>query len=278
MKFTLSVVLDLFFFSLISFCISVAWLRYFLSNTFLIVFFSTIVSICVAILLIFIKFKRQKTRILNKTQKNELLFLKKTLLTSGLNHSKNFLNNIFYLRKNSNKLFNSFKTYYFENQHNFFIGLNCALFFNFNSLKISEQQIKDFFLEINYKHFNKKELNDKSTTIFILANDFSESCKEFVSLLNLDIKLITLDTFYKEVVSGLNIFPVVPTQKIRYIEKLKSLNKNMFNPNQSKHFFMCGTCVFIAGFIVRYNLYYIIFASILFLLAIICRIRKAYFR
>lgn len=266
MKNYFAVFLDLIFFTIISFFISVIWLRYFFDSTFLIIFLSVIISIFIGIFLLLFKYKNQKKDILNKQDEQKFKNYKQFFLTNTTSNINQKLSEIFTLRKNSDYLYKTFNSYYFTKTNNYFIGGNNTVFLYFlDSLVVEDFQIKHLLSKNNF-------LNKENFKFFILGNDFSENSKQFILLFK-NITLLTLEDFYKKTVKGLNLFySPIDSHKTKKIKNIKFLYKLFINTKNTKNFFLCAITIFITSFVFRYNIYYIVLSSILFVLSLMCKI------
>lgn len=264
MKFTLSLILDLIFFAFLSFFISLMWLRFFLSNSFIIVFLAVLISIFISFLLLFIKYTRQKNRKLNKFNKNQLFLLKTYFINSNKKQNFILLKKIFYLKRNTLELNKSYNTFYFDSKNYEFIGFNNVKFcFYFDSLYMDDLILKKIITS-----------NKSAKTIYVLCNNFSASCKELIKFFNIDVRLITIDDFFIKLCQNLNLFEDKKEKKLPLKERCKTIIINFVNPKQTKSFFICGLYILMGSFLVRYNIYYIIVSTVLLTLALVCKLRQ----
>ena len=271
MKITLSLVLDLFFFCFFSFCISFIWFRYFLENTFFIIFLSLIVSSFTGILILLLKYRKIKKINLNKVEKNELQQLKKQLFTSDRKEVNLLFKNIFNLRKNSINLKETLNSFYLTQSAQNFYGNNGVIFtYYLDGLLLTDSNLKNI---LNNIILESKKQNYNIDSVYILCNSTHENAINFSYFYSFKIKFITIENFYSQIVKGLNLYPYKMEEKIKHKQKFKIFMSNFFSKKQFKTFIWCGLSIFIASLVVRYNIYYIITSSILFILAIICKAR-----
>ncbi len=217
------------------------------------------------------KYKKHKKNALSKKQKNELENFKNLLLTSPKQVVDIELEKIFNLSKNTNSVYKLFNTYYFVKQQGFFKGHNDVfLLYCFDSLIVQDYNLKNTLLTFIKK--NKAEKNC-SSELFIIGNSFDQNCFSLINLYDFKINLVELSDFYKYVVKDLNLYTYKAPKNKKVREKFNIFFKSFLNSKQHKKFLMLSFGFFLASFVVRYNIYYIVFSSVLFILAIICKLK-----
>ena len=118
-----------------------------------------------------------------------------------------------------------------------------------------------------YRDAIKFKLN-KLTIITLSCKSEIESFSKQID--KVEIKILTkTETFYS-VIQRYKAYPeVLMAQKTTKKDSFKSIIKKSFNRNRTKHFVSSGIIMLFFSFIFKYNLYYTITSSILFLFAII---------
>lgn len=110
---------------------------------------------------------------------------------------------------------------------------------------------------------------EKAQKIVIFSGGYQGNVGAFCQ--NFDEKIVLLDkyasyAFYKEY----NVFPPISAQyKTSGKAAFRDTIKLIFNKDKAKGYLTCALFLFLSSFIVRASLYYNIFASILFVLALI---------
>lgn len=265
MKIFISLILDLLFFLFSSFFLLVIWLRYFLSSTVLIIFLSVIISIILSAVFIAIRYIKHTKTTLNKKHEQEFLNYTSFFMTSSSNDITTFLSKVFTLKRNTINLKKLFNTYNLTLVKNYFIceSNSCLLCFNFNAFNLNDTLIKETLSKIENKNYSN---------IYLLCNNLDDSGKKYVELLK-NVKIITLKEFYNNILKDENYIQLENTsKKLTFKQKFTNLITILFNENQTKSYFLCAFTLVLGSLIVRYNIYYIIFASVLILFSIICKL------
>jgi len=63
-------------------------------------------------------------------------------------------------------------------------------------------------------------------------------------------------------------------KKITFKEYMKQINEIIFNPRRIKGYVFSGIIIFLTSFIVRFNIYYIVIATLLFSLALVTTLKR----
>lgn len=116
----------------------------------------------------------------------------------------------------------------------------------------------------------EKTEKEKATKLVISCGECSKEAYSFAK--NFDIKIVILDRFetYKKLYKEYDCFPEITRQyKKDKALAFKDLLAYSFNKNRTKGYFLSALIIFLAGFLVRANLYYSIMASILVIFAFI---------
>lgn len=254
-KLPLSYILDLFFLFVISFLVSIVWIRYFLHNVLLSIILSFWIALFISVVIMSIKIKKNEKeysyKIKNKQLENLHTFLKvtnpsivlKTLQELSTKNNKFLEETIFEIKKNR-------ETLIINNKYIFIPYYLCDTACEEDVLKLYHKHNKENYVVIIGTKSKTELLNSK--TLSLIKN-----------LLFFDI----LDTFNEFFVSFQDIIPnYEPTKKHLTFKKVISVS---FSRAKVKPYLICGICLLFFSFIVRYNLFYIIEATILLVLATI---------
>lgn len=143
-----------------------------------------------------------------------------------------------------------------------------GVFINFNFNLTDAYYIKSIMNKINLNKLKK---------VFIYSNDFTKECKALCSSIN-NIKIScknSEDTF--KLMKENNVFPVDKIEKPK--AKKKNINQFfsfIFNKRKTKAYFLTGLIFLISSIFMRYNLYYLIFTTLMFLFALYSRFNKRF--
>lgn len=143
-----------------------------------------------------------------------------------------------------------------------------GVFINFNFNITDAFYIKRIINKINLNKFEK---------VFIYSNDFTQECKELCSSINnINISCKNEDETFK-IMKEKNIFPKDKVQK----QKPKKKNFNnfcsvLFNKSKTKTYFFTGLIFLISSIFMRYNIYYLIFTTLMFLLSMYSYFNKRF--
>ena len=111
---------------------------------------------------------------------------------------------------------------------------------------------------------------EKATKLVIACGDCSKEARSFAK--NFDLKIVILDRFetYKQLYKDYDCYPeITMTYKKDKALAFKDLLSYSFNKNRTKGYLLSALAIFLAGFLVRANLYYSIMASLLIIFALI---------
>lgn len=110
----------------------------------------------------------------------------------------------------------------------------------------------------------------KDHTTVIAANFFHPSITSFVSALDKNVRLMTAEDVYTQILSPSQVFPEIAVQfKSKKRLTFEQLKKMMFSRAKVRPYITIGIVILLTSLIVRFNFYYIIIATILFSFALI---------
>ena len=105
---------------------------------------------------------------------------------------------------------------------------------------------------------------------YIAAEFFGPEVAAFAKTLDLPIKLITSVELYAQILAPANIFPEITVNTKSHTRlTLTALKQMVFHRSKVRTYVFFALIIFAASFIVRFSIYYIIAASVLFLLALL---------
>ena len=254
-KTRISSLIDYVFYYFCFFFISLIWIRFFVHNTAVILTISFILStIFIVSVLKLDRKKKIKSNLNEKQKKLAEAFSKQMSFLSQKEESEKICN-----------IFNINKTYI---KKSCVIYKNCAIVPLFCISICAYDDILNNFIKLK---------NEKIEKIIFVANEFSDEALNFTNMIN-DIKIIFLDKFnFYKIIEPLNIkVETTPEIKTSKKEKFKQLLNVAFNKSKSKSYFIYGIILFICCLFFRYNVYYIIFSSLMFCFSIFSRFNKTF--
>lgn len=259
-KSTISFIIDFVFYCFLIFFISLIWLRLYIHDNTLILVLSSIITLFLAsILSVIYKKKVNKFKLSKKEVKTKKEILNKLIFSNNLEI------NVY--------LSNFFKEYKITKHREFLeIKKEDEKILVFNCFKLNACD-NDFILNSIKK---SEKLNIKKIMIF--ASNFNKDCFVFIkNIKEFKIKLINFDEFYINYIKKENI---IPENKIIYEEKTRysfiELLSIAFNRKKTKTYVVTGIIFLISSIFLRYNIYYIVFTTIMFLFAMFSYFNKTY--
>lgn len=255
-----SYILDFIFKSISIFVISFIWIRFFEHNIFLIFLYSSIITIILVTI--------STIRTIKKCKKNNLTKLEYEKKENSI-YQLNF-----YSQAQILILFSSlFNSTYEVNKKNDYLILKkgdekIGVFINFNFNVIDAFYIKSIMNKINLNKFEK---------VFIYSNDFTKECKELCSSIN-NVRFFckNSDESFK-LMKDNNIFPINKVEKQTHKKKnFNNFCSVLFNKSKTKTYFLTGLIFLISSIFMRYNIYYLVFTTLMFLLSLYSYFNKRF--
>lgn len=247
-------ILDAVFISVSVFLLVFAWLNFYISNLFLSILASAIVSSC---LLFFINFLKNKSRAkTNEKQSNQL---------KAEQYATNFQ---LYSEAQKLKTISKFidDNYEFKiHTHYLTIPENKTYIFIANHVeKVSKSILLNFI----------KSYIKKANQIIIFTNEYDQDALNFSkSISNIKIKLLNKLDFYSLcTLYNVGIKEIIETKQTK--RPISQFFKSFFSKKHSKGFFISGLLILFTSLIIPFKNYYIIWGSILIIFSIICRLPK----
>jgi hypothetical protein len=252
-KYTLARIIDFLFKNILMFFIFFVWLRYYLDSLNLTIFLSASLTVLFGLFLTLRGEKRYNKRVLSKEESNLITACSNEFLFSSFNKNLKFFLNLI-------------------NQKH-----TATLKDNFILLK------QENFNILVYPFYKTRILNiDDATNIYVNArmqkvDKLIITCKEITQeVLNFTkqlkiTKIIVLDErgVYFKLLKKYDTFPKIEN-KIINEERItfKQISQVAFSKKRTKSYVISGTILLLGSFILKYNLYYIIFSSLLYLMAL----------
>lgn len=257
-----SKIIDNFVLILTIFFVAFLWVRYYEHNTLLIFLYTGLITFLLCSLIHLLTNKKQKK--LEISQK-EAVFIE-NLSNFLLFSSKKQV--LLEFEKTLKKRSIPYTT------HSFYISFNDYILVPL----YCKQTIDDEIILDTIKKLNSQKVCIKN--IIICAIDFDKSAKNISKKTpEYNIKLYnqaeTYLTFFKPINYELDIKPK-PKQKTTFKQKLNNLSLVAFNKKRFRAYIISAIVLFVSSYFMRYNLYYLIFSSILFLFAFFSYFNKPF--
>ena len=244
----ISKVFDFLFGAVLLFFISFVWTRYFIHDFWLTMLISIIITFLIASIFHIVNRKKQeKLNISREEIKNAEMITTYFLLSSKQEILKTFFEKL-------DKKYNT------KIKSDYMLVNDKVLKPIYNTQTITDKEIMEIYLKV-------KDTSAKK--IIITCKDASENCYDFVKLItNKEIIILTEYEAYENIFKPLSF----DVPKIEAIQKNKK-NVNYYlafalNKTRTKNYLIVSIFMLFASFILRYNIYYLIFSSITGLLAL----------
>lgn len=226
------------------------WLKYFIKNNIL----SFVISFIISLILVFIFTLRKKSKLEKKITKIETD-----------KRIDSFIYSFFLLGKDetSKLIYNNIKKIKPATLNENIIICEDENIFSF--LHKEELTLND----ISHIYQKAKKLN--IDTITLLTINSSKTVSDFSKSINdVNIKILSKKQTFYSYIQRYAIYPkILVAQKTSKKESFFKLIKLSFNRERTKHFVFSGIIMLIFSLFFKYNLYYVIVSSLLFIFAII---------
>ena len=213
---------------------------------------STISSICAGlsaiIILFFISNKRRKTFFVNKETENKAATLFEKFRFCSAAEQIDFLNK--YIQGKNKEL----HTHFIKTEQNIFVN-------ELINTKLSSEDVCKIIREI------KSFYPQKPDKIIILCHSVLKETKTFCKQLNTEIEFWNL----VDCITKLKLDPNLISSDVKIVKPQKNwatILSYAFSPARFKSYFTIGIVLIVSSFFVLYRIYYLVFGTIMLLLAI----------
>lgn len=244
----ISKLFDFLFGVIVLFLISFVWTRYFIHDFWLTVLISAIITFFVSSIFHLINVKKQTKLSVSKEEiKNAEILSTSFLLSTKQEILKTF--------------FDKFdKKYNTKIKSDYLLVNDKVLKPIYNTQTITDKDVMDIYLKV-------KDTTAKK--IIITCKSANENCYNFAKLItNKEVIILTEIEAYENIFKPLNF-------DIPNIETTKTSKKNIkdyltfaLNKSRTKNYLIVSIFMLFASFVLRYNIYYLVFSSITGLLAL----------
>ncbi|MDD4275421.1 MAG: hypothetical protein PHO33_00330 [Clostridia bacterium] len=256
----ISVYAGFVFRTLVIFVLSLLWSRFYISNQYFALLVSLILTTFISVILVLIKHKKAQKIFSNKKEEQHI----KACINQFVYSLKE--QNLQFFYELASKKYNAIKEEecIFIAEHNGVILVPA-----FSAIKTtSDIIIKAYALSKKYK----------AHKAVVCSKDFDNNAITLSKQLD-DVKIYLLDdcATYTNLLKPINYYPEI-TVNLKFTNKItfREFLNLAFNKSKTKSYIFMAIFLLLAGFIVRYNLYYIISATILMLFALFSYFNKEY--
>ncbi len=257
-----SFVFDFLFYSFVIFLITFVWVRLLVHNKVLIWTYSIGITLIISIFLFLILKKKIYKFSYSKKETKEKQQILNSLVFAQNNEIVDFLAGFFggyQIKKHKDNLVLINKE---TNQ-------KYMAFFDFSFNEIDAKSI------INYV---KKAEKENIFKVYLFCGDANKECDKLVkNLKETKVKIINFNNFYENYIKKQN---KKPNFKAKYEVKSKYSFKELllvaFNKNKTKQYFLTGVIFLIGSIFLRYNIYYLVFTSLMFIFCLFSYFNKIY--
>lgn len=131
---------------------------------------------------------------------------------------------------------------------------------------------KDLFDLDDLLSIYRKNKNKQISQIIILCSKYSDGCyATSKNYKKITYKLLNLNDIYLNLIEPTGIYPNIMTENVTK-EKMNfsRLKAFVFERKRAKSYIFCGTILLFSSYFVPLRIYYLIFAGLLFLFALLC--------
>lgn len=238
----------------IFFMLSFVWTRYFIKNLTVALLSATLITLCLDFLLRLFNKSRNKKNILATSEKD---LIESCALAFLFNDDKGNIDFFSKLLKHEQKDF--------EKKSRYIVIKNCdnkqilLPFFTFNKFSAD-----DLICCINQ---TKKENAQK---LIICTNEIDSSTTRLASKISVNVIILDKESIYEKLLKPNNSFPekkveITNTAKM----KLQDFLAYALCKKRTRGYLLASFVILLSSFIVRYNIYYVIFSTVLLLLSLV---------
>lgn len=259
MKTKLSIVLDFVFGTVFVFLICMLWARFFIHNLFVCILICAIITFCVVALYILISKKNTKKITESKKELSVASDISTYFLLCTKQETLKEFHNIL-----SN--FGSVKS-----KGDVLLTNDVAIRPLYYSTEITDKDVLESFAKIKNTSIKKIVLCCKSSNP--KAKEIAEIIKEK------QIIILTEFDAYKKIYEPANFvvkLPSNPKEKSTIKERIKNYSQFALNKQRTKNYLFVSVALLIGSFILRYNIYYLIFATLTTALALYSHFNKKF--
>ncbi len=255
-NFKLADVIDLVFINMLSFLIFFVWVKFFNKNILVSILISAILLVVFNLLRTFLKTKKKTKQTISKNLEADIEQYMLSLLASTKQETGEFFMEVL---KNKSPTLNK------KDNIIYLPDTTCVIpYFETQELNL------EFCLK------NIKKIKKEVLKVVFLCVTCNPKTKNFLEQLKVkEVKVYQKNEIYFNLLYPNNHYPEIMFEYSKNNKfKLKELLAISFNKKRAKSYFLSGTLIFFASFIVRHNFYYVFMSSLLFFFALVCLMKK----
>lgn len=252
-RFSLGKIIDFLFKNTLIFFIIFVWLRFYLQSLYFAVFLSVLFTLLIGIFFIVKNEKNFNKQMLSKKQTDLLNSYSNELMFNSFNANLNFFKNVI----NSKKDVKISKNFVFLHEN----GVKIGIFPFFFKRILTIDDLLNIYVKAKNEQINK---------LIVVCKQYPQEAENYAKQIgNMNIVLLNQQATYLHLFEPFNYYPKI-THKLIEENKVtfKQILNNAFNKKRVKAYLFAGVILMLSSFIISYNLYYIIFSSLCFLLAL----------
>ncbi len=254
MKFSISTVFSMLFRISLIFLISFIWARYYIDSLYLAIFVSALATIMIDIFIKLLSTKHQTSLSLKKKELEKIEDCRNSFL---FGEEKQTLDFYYKLAKSKHEATKK-KEYILIEHDN---GEKIVLFPFYTYRKFA---IDDLIFCIN------KIKNIGCTKLVICTNEYDGTVNKFADKISLNILILNCEQTYLKLLKVYDFYPEkIIELKTSQKNSIKDLLAYSLNKKRTKGYFLASCIMLFSSFLVKYNIYYIIFSTLLLILSLI---------
>ena len=254
MKFSISSIFSMLFRISLIFLICFIWARYYIEKLYLAIIVSALATIMIDVFIKIVSTKHQTTLSIKKKELEKIEECKNSFL---FGEEKQTLDFYYKLAKKKHEAVKKKEYVLVENVN----GEKIVLFPFYTYRKFT---IDDLIVCIN------KIKNIGVTKLVICTNEYETAVSKFADKMSLKILILNCEQTYFKL---LKVYDFYPEKVIELKQSQKNTIKDLLayslNKKRTKGYFLASCIMLFSSFLVKYNLYYIIFSTLLLILSLI---------
>lgn len=252
--FKLSSLLSIIFRITLIFLIVFIWARYYIDSLYIAIIVSCLGTIMIDLFIKLIRNKHDKTLSLKRAELEKIESINNTFLFGDENETLMFFYNLALKKHNAIK-----KKDYILIEHDNGEKIVLMPFYTYRKVNVD-----DLILCVN------KIKKIGPTKLVLCVSSADSLIYKFVEKLSLEIVILNKEETYLKLLSEYNFYPdnLINLKEVQK-NNIKTLVSYSLNKSRTKGYFLASCIMLFSSFLVRYNIYYIIFSTFLLILSLI---------
>lgn len=257
----LSLLIDNLFLIISIFIISFLWVRYYEHNSFFILLFSSLITFALCSIIALVKNKKNSKTLSKKTRLNCIENMSKKLMFQSQKQTLYFFEYVL-----------QHKNIKYEIYGNFIRFESTLIYPLFSKLECNANDIIETIIDTNSQNivFNK---------IIIVSNSYTNDAVKISKLYNKKVMLLNKEETFSTFFEPINYVFENNSQKhnkVSFKEKISNLTQIAFNKSRTKSYVLSSIILIIGSYFMRYNIYYLCFATLLIFFALFSQFNKPF--